>query len=120
MEYDNFVFYGSWRQALEGFRDDFGDDYAKEILWNIMTFGTDKDFETSKSSIIGLVTGMCAPNIQSAQERYQKAVDNGKLGGRPATIDKNKILELKLQGLTDKAIADELQCSVKTIQRALK
>ena len=32
MEYENFVFYGSWRETLEGFLDDFGEEYAKEAL----------------------------------------------------------------------------------------
>ena len=46
--YNNFVFYGSWREVLEGFREDFGDDYAKETLWNLMLMATAGDIETTK------------------------------------------------------------------------
>ena len=36
MEYENFVFYGKWRTLIEG----FDETTAKEILWQIMSFGT--------------------------------------------------------------------------------
>ena len=41
--YDNFVFYGSWRETLEGFAEDFGKEYAQEALWNLMLSGTAGD-----------------------------------------------------------------------------
>ena len=64
--YTNFVFYGSWRETLEGFRDDFGEDYANEALWNLMLAATGGELETDKKSIIGFVRGACMPNVEAA------------------------------------------------------
>ena len=118
--YDNFVFYGSWRETLEGFAEDFGKEYAQEALWNLMLSGTAGDMETSKKSIISWVNGSCMDNINSAKDRYAKAVENGKKGGRPTEVDTKQIAELKAEGLTHNQIATELGCSTKTVQRALK
>ena len=116
--YDNFVFYGSWRETLEGFAEDFGKEYAQEALWNLMLSGTAGDMETSKKSIINWVNGRCMDNINSAKDRYAKAVENGKKGGRPTEINIEHIQELKDSGLTNKQIATELGCSTRTVERA--
>ena len=116
--YDNFVFYGSWRETLEGFAEDFGKEYAQEALWNLMLSGTAGDMETSKKSIINWVNGSCMDNINSAKDRYAKAVENGKKGGRPTEVNIEHIQELKDSGLTNKQIATELGCSTRTVERA--
>lgn len=43
-DYNNFIFYGSWRNTFEGFRKEFGDAYAYEALWNLMMMGTGGDY----------------------------------------------------------------------------
>ena len=117
MEYDNFVFYGSWRESLEGFREEFGDDYAKEALWNLMLVATAGDIETERKSIIGFINGAVMPNVNKAKDRYAAAVENGKKGGRPKKIDENKALELKQKGMTNKQVAEVLGCSVSSIEK---
>ena len=118
--YDNFVFYGSWRETLEGFAEDFGEEYAHEALWNLMLCATAGDIKTNKKSIIKWINGSCVNNINSAKDRYAKAVENGKKGGRPTEVNSEQITELKAEGLTNTQIANELGCSTKTVQRALK
>lgn len=117
MKYDNFVFYGSWRESLEGFREEFGDDYAKEALWNLMLAATAGDIETERKSIIGFISGAVMPNVNKAKDRYAAAVENGKKGGRPKKIDENKALELKQKGMTNKQVAEALGCSVSSIEK---
>ena len=96
MEYDNFVFYGSWRESLEGFREEFGDDYAKEALWNLMLVATAGDIETERKSIIGFINGAVMPNVNKAKDRYAAAVENGKKGGRPkVNLNEQEVLEKK-------------------------
>ena len=119
-DYDNFVFYGSWRETLEGFAEDFGEEYAHEALWNLMLCATAGDIKTNKKSIIKWINGSCVNNINSAKDRYAKAVENGKKGGRPTEVNSEQITELKAEGLTNTQIANELGCSTKTVQRALK
>ena len=114
MDYDNFVFYGNWRTILEG----FDKETAKDILWQIMLYGTAGEVDTSNPMINGIVMGCCAVGIDKAKDRYANAVDNGKKGGRPTEIDVEHVQELKKSGLTNKEIATELGCSTRTVERA--
>ena len=106
MEYDNFVFYGSWRESLEGFREEFGDDYAKEALWNLMLVATAGDIETERKSIIGFINGAVMPNVNKAKDRYATAIENGKKGGRPKVdLNEQEVLAKKKELGTWKATA---------------
>ena len=118
--YNNFVFYGSWREVLEGFREDFGDEYAKETLWNLMLMATAGDIETGKKSIINFVRGACMPNIEAAQDRYEKAQLNGQKGGRPkllSDLDDMTIAALRKEGRTAIQIGEKYGVSEKTVRR---
>lgn len=117
MSYENFVFYGSWREALEGFKEDFGEDYAKEVLWNLMTFGTSGDINTSKKSIEGFINGTVAPNIGAAKDRYKASVENGKKGGRPSIeLDMDEVYQKKEELGTWKAVAKHYGISEQTLK----
>jgi hypothetical protein len=70
MEYENFVFMGGWRETLEGFEEDFGEEYAREALWNLMLAGTNNDATTDKKSIQGFINGCLVPVIDKAKERH--------------------------------------------------
>ena len=118
MEYENFVFYGSWRETLEGFREEFGDEYAKETLWNLMTCATAGDIETTKKSIIGFVSGAVMPNIDAAKKRYEASVENGKKGGRPPlTLNKEEVMKKKLELKTWKAVAAYYGVTEQTLKK---
>lgn len=119
--YNNFVFYGSWREVLEGYREDFGDEYAKETLWNLMLMATAGDVETDKKSIINFVRGACMPNIEAAQDRYEKAIKNGAKGGRPKAISENDnktIASMRFEGKKQIEIARYFNVSCDTIRRS--
>jgi DNA invertase Pin-like site-specific DNA recombinase len=53
-------------------------------------------------------------------EGIAKAKEAGKFKGRPASIDKNRILELKASGLTPTQIAKEMEISRVSVYRVLK
>lgn len=53
----------------------------------------------------------------SAKQRYERSVMNGAKGGRKSTVDRNQVLDLKDRGYTRKQIADELECSERTVSR---
>ena len=120
MYYNNFVFYGSWREALEGFKEDFGEDYANETLWNLILLATTGEIETEKKSIIGFLNGTVLPNIKAAQDRYSKAIENGKNGGRTKIELPIEEEDLISKGKTQKEVAALYNVSVDTIQRRLK
>lgn len=118
-QYENFVFYGSWKEHLNGLKDLCGEDIAKEVAWQIINYGTSKEFETEDQKIINMVNGMCRDLIISAKRRRQSSIENGRQGGRPKKYDDDKILALFNNGLSPQDIADNLGCSIKTVQRAL-
>lgn len=119
MEYENFVFYGSWKEHLNGLKELCGDDVAKEVAWQIINYGTYKDFDTDDQKIINMVNGMCRDLIDSAKKRREASVGNGRQGGRPKKYTVEEMLALRDQGHTLPDIADILGCSVKTVQRTL-
>lgn len=116
-EYENFVFYGSWKTLLSG----FDKDTAKEILWDIVNIGVGEEIESTNSMIIAIIQGAVMPNIKSAKNRYAAATENGKKGGRPRKdIDIEKAIELENQGKTQAEIAEEFGVSKNTIRSRLR
>lgn len=118
-EYENFIFYGSWKEHLNGLKELCGENVAKEVAWQIINYGTAKEFDTDDQNIINMVNGMCRDLIISAKKRREASVVNGKQGGRPKKYSIDDMLALRDQGLSSQEIADNLGCSVKTVQRAL-
>lgn len=118
--YSTFTFYGSWREMLDGFKEDFGEDYAKEALWNLMLMATAGEIETDKKTIIGFVNGCCMPNIEASQNRYARACSGGLKGGRPKIIseqDNNLIASMRAEGKKQIDIAEHFNVSADTIRR---
>ena len=118
-QYENFIFYGSWKEHLNGLEELCGKDVVKEVAWQIINYGTTKEFDTDDQKIINIVNGMCRDLIISAKKRREASVTNGKQGGRPKQYSIDDMLYLRNQGLSPQEIADNLGCSVKTVQRAL-
>ena len=119
-KYDNFVFYGSWKEHLNGLRDLAGDEVAKEVAWQIINFGTAKEFDTQDEKIINMVNGMCRDLIASAKKRREASIENGKQGGRPKKYNTADIVALQNKGLNNQQIASQLGCDVRTVRKALK
>ena len=119
MTYENFIFYGSWKEHLNGLKQLCGEDVAKEVAWQIINYGTYKGFDTEDQKIIDMVNGMCRDLIDSAKKRREASVTNGRQGGRPKKYSVDDMITLRDQGLSLQDIADNLGCSVKTVQRTL-
>lgn len=70
MEYENFVFYGSWRETLEGFLEDFGEEYAKEAsLFTPFSIGNCE----IKNRIVMSASLVLVPDVQKCLRfLYQK------------------------------------------------
>lgn len=119
IQYENFIFYGSWKEHLNGLKELCGEDVAKEVAWQIINYGTAKEFDTDDQKIINMVNGMCRDLIISAKKRREASITNGKQGGRPPKYNVDDMLALRDQGLSPQEIADNIGCSVKTVQRAL-
>lgn len=86
-----------------------------------MLAATGGDIETDKKSIVNFIHGCCLPNIVAARDRYNKAVEGGKKGGRPKKLnedDEQVIAQLKEEGKTSKEIGQLFGVSDKTIRRS--
>ena len=119
-QYDNFVFYGSWKEHLNGLQELCDRETAKEVAWQIINYGTEKTFDTDDQKIINMVNGMCRDLIESAKKRRLASMENGKQGGRPPRYADEDVWKMHQQGLSDQEIADSLGCSVKTVKRKLQ
>lgn len=116
---ENFLFLASWHDILEGYETAGKPEMASELAKQIIYYGVTGKMTSDDPIIVGTVMGMCATLIDKSKRRYNSCVANGKKGGRPKAYNSEDILHLQSQGLTEQEIAENLGCSVKTVQRAL-
>ena len=116
---ENFLFLASWHDLIEGYEAAGKPEIASELAKQIIYYGVTGEMTTEDPVIVGTVTGMCSALIDKSKKRYNTCVANGKKGGRPKQYNAEDVLYLHNQGLSDQDIADNLGCSVKTVQRAL-
>lgn len=106
--YNNFLFFGKWRYML----DAFDEQTAKDILWEIMRYGTEGVIKTDNPIVAGIITGTIAENINHSQAKYNKAIS----GGRPRKdINIDEVMRLVKEGRTYQEIADVMSVSKNTI-----
>ena len=117
--YDSFIFYRGWAETAKGFAEDFGEDFAKEMIWALICYICFGEIVTEKKSIIKWIEGVCLRVIEAAKKRHDASIEAGKLGGRPSKINKDDVLALKQDGKTVKGISEILGCSRDTVERAL-
>ena len=110
---DSFVFYRSFAEVISMIPDAEDKITLLNALIEYGLNGTEPDLQYPLSAMFKQMTS----SISGAQKRYQASVENGKKGGRPKTVDECKIRELKEQGLTDKQIAEELKCSISSVEK---
>lgn len=117
---NNMVFYESWLETIDSFEKAMGPDFAKEMIYALVYLAIRGEIKTENELILGWIKGSCLPNIRSAQERYQKAVEAGKRGGRPKELNYETIHQLKEDGMSIKDIAEEMDLTEESVRCALK
>lgn len=115
----NFVFYASWYELIEAYENAGQPEIAAEIAKQIVNYGVTGQITTDNPLIVGIINAMCATLIDKSKSRYAASVKNGSMGGRPKLFDKETVLQLRQQGLTQQEIADQMGCSKRTVQRKL-
>lgn len=116
----NMVFYESWLETIDAFEKMFGTDFAKEAIYALVYLSIRGEIKTENDLILGWIKGSCLPNVQSAQEKYRRAVEAGKKGGRPKELDYDEIYRLKENGDSIKDIASKMGLTEDSIRCALK
>lgn len=91
-------------------------DYIKAVM-EYGLYGIEPD-EDDDVWLYGLDSSFAS--IGAAQKRYDKAIENGKKGGRPQKCTVEQAVAAKAQGLTNKEIAEKYGCSERTIENKLR
>ncbi len=115
---NSFVIYSTYYEAVEEL-EKTDPEKAFKLLKAIVEYGLYDEYDDS-DIVIKLLMIQIGFGIDKSNDRYAKAVENGKQGGRPSTIDKDKIICLHNQGLTNKEVAAEMNCSTSTVERAIR
>lgn len=118
-EKKSFVFFGSWERYLKTLELDRDVDYVNAVARAIIQYGLQGKIENTDPTILSRVEAVCSDLMQSSTARYNAAVKGGGQGGRQREYDPELIKELRTRGMTYQQIADELGCSIRTVQRAL-
>jgi hypothetical protein len=116
---NDFIFLSNWYDVIKAYDDAGQEDMANAIAKEIIIYGVTGDTRTTDPLIYGIVKGLCADQIKRPKARYAHSVENGKKGGRPKKYNLEDMVSLRSYGLSDQEIADNLGCSIKTVQRTL-
>jgi hypothetical protein len=120
MNKESFVLYESTYKQIEILEKRLGAEEAYKFIKAIMAFGLYGEVPEEESSVWLYGFEQSITSISAAKTRYEAAVENGKKGGRKKTIDDNKVIELKEDwGFTNKEIAEELGCSVSSVEKII-
>ena len=109
------MFYATNLEVIETL-EETDKELANDFMKAIIEYGIYGEYENT-NPIIKVLMVQAGFGIDKAKDRYAVAVENGKKGGRPKTVDEYKVRELKGQGLTNKQIAEELKCSVSSVEK---
>ena len=90
---------------------------AVEHIMNYSFYGDDSEISDPLVKMIWLQAN---PNIDAAQQRYDRAVENGKKGGRPSSIDNEKIIALYNKGATQSKIKNTVGCGLSTVKNVIR
>lgn len=94
-------------------------DAQLEAYRGIIEYGLYGTEPHSENPFVNMVYVQAIPYLNKARERYQKSVENGKKGGRPAQIDKARVQALRESGLSIRDIAAEMGTTENTIKSIL-
>lgn len=117
MNNQSFVLYESVYKQVQIIEKRLGAEKAMEFMNAIMEFGLYGVMPPEESDIWLYGFEQTITSISNAKDRYAAAVENGKKGGRKKTIDDSQVIKLKEQGLTNKQVAEHMNCSVSSVEK---
>ncbi len=113
---NSFVFYATFLDTVDKLNAAGQTDLANKVLRAIIDVGIYGEY-TGGDVLVESYLPTIQLNIENATKRYQAASHGGSKGGRKTTYDKDLIIELKKQGLTNADVATKVGCSAKTVSR---
>ena len=116
MKKDSAIIYESVYKTIELIPDT---ELKWEAIKGILRYGFYGEELNSDNPLVEMVYTSAFPSLKNAVERYERAVENGKKGGRPAEVSMEEIIQMKNEGMTNKQIADKMGCTVKNIENRI-
>lgn len=113
---ESFVFYRTFYEAIS----EVPEESQLELFKAICEYSLNNKLPELENKISKVIFKLIKPNIDSAKARYERAVEGGKMGGRPSKISNEQIEKLMEEGKTNKEIAEILGCSKKNIEYRIK
>jgi hypothetical protein len=113
---DKFFFYKSYFDVKDSFPEE---DMQWEYLKAVVTFGVTGTYQI-ENPIVKAVFVNVKEQIMHAKKQNAINTAIGKKGGRPRQVDRSMVKAFSEQGYSVKEIAEVMQCSVRTVQRALQ
>lgn len=113
---ENFVFYADWIDIIKAY-DKTNSELAGNLAKQIIYYGVTGEMTSDDPIVVGTVNSMCAALITKSKNRHKAAIANGQQGGRPKKYSKKEMQELREAGFSNQDIADNLGCSVMTVER---
>lgn len=112
MEYENFMFYGSFLKTV----DAIPDDYLKlKVMEAIVRYGCAWELPNAQEEpLVYAFLQMAIPNIDKAKDAYTAK------GGRPSKYTQEEYNVLFEQGLSNKEVEEQLSVSHATVERKKK
>lgn len=112
----SFVFYGTTYDTMIELEQKSIED-AYKFVKAVAQYGLYGEYDES-DPVINALMQQAAFGIDKARNNRKKNVEDGKKGGRKKKFANEVIWELKDKGLTNQQVANQLGCSVKTVERA--
>lgn len=114
---NSFVFYATFLDTVDKLNAAGQTDLANKVLRAIIDVGIYGEY-TGGDVLVESYLPTIQLNIENATKRYQAASHGGSKGGRKTIYDKELIIELKKQGLTNTEVSKKAgNCSTKTVSR---
>lgn len=117
MNKESMVFYESAYKAINYLPDE---TMQLEAYKGLMEYGFYGVIPQSNNPFVNMIFVQSIPSMRSARDRYEKAVENGKKGGRPTDVSTESIVQMKQDGLTNREIADQTGVTTDAIKKRLQ
>lgn len=114
---ESMVLYESAYKAINFLPDD---KMKWEAIEGLMKFGFYDLEPESDNSLLKMIFTQAVPSMKTAKERYEKAVENGKKGGRPTKASTDEILEMKNKGMSNEEIATETGLTPEAVKKRIQ
>ena len=95
------------------------DKLQLEAFRGLMEYGFYGIIPESENPFVNMVYVQAIPSMRSAAERYEKAIEDGRKGGRPTEVSTTEIVKMKECGMTNKQIAEKIGCSERNVEKRL-